>query len=273
MPFLKKIVVVEDDDAVAHLVGASLGDAGYLCMRARDGVEALKLVKQESPDLIILDVLMPKLDGIEVVRRLKADPVEARIPVLMLTALASVDDRVRGLDAGADDYLSKPFNVRELLARCQALVRHNRRERDRSPVTDLPGPATLEDTIAARTDAKQPIALVFVELAGFEHAVEALGWAEGARILAAVGRALREAVTGDDVLAHLGGDDFVLVTTPATAAARSAALVDQATAALRTAAPGVAATARAVVVDASGATTPAQVASLLNRRTPIPPPR
>jgi DNA-binding response OmpR family regulator len=273
MPFLKKIVVVEDDDAVAHLVGASLGDAGFLCIRARDGIEALRLVKQESPDLIILDVLMPKLDGLEVVRRLKADPVEARIPVLMLTALASVDDRVRGLDAGADDYLAKPFNVRELLARCQALVRHNRRERDRSPVTDLPGPATLEDTIAARIQARSPMALVFVELAGFERAVEALGWGEGARILAAVGRALREVVCGDDVLAHLGGDDFVVVTGPAAAAGLSAALVERATETLATAAAGVAATPRAVVVDASTATTPEQVASLLHRRSPIPPPR
>jgi DNA-binding response OmpR family regulator len=268
MPFLKKIVVVEDDDAVAHLVSASLGDAGFLCMRARDGVEALRLVKQESPDLIILDVLMPKLDGLEVVRRLKADPVEARIPVLMLTALAGVDDRVRGLDAGADDYLPKPFNVRELLARCQALVRHNRRERDRSPTTDLPGPATLEDTIAARTAASTPIALVFVELGGFEPLVAATGWAEGVRIVGAVARALREVVAGEDVLTHLGGDDFVVVTAPADAAARSAALVSRATAALVEAAPGAALVPQVVVVDASAATTPAQVAALLNRRTP-----
>src|SRR5262249_34328681 len=135
MPFLKKVVVVEDEDAVAHLIEAALGDAGYLCLRAHDGTEALKLAKREEPDLLVLDILMPKMDGLETVRRLKSDPVQSRIPVLMLTALGSIDDRVRGLGAGADDYLPKPFDVRELLARCQSLVRHNRRERDRSPTT------------------------------------------------------------------------------------------------------------------------------------------
>src|SRR4051812_44365937 len=72
MPFLKKVVVVEDEDAVAHLIAASLGDAGYLCLRARDGEEAIKMAEREDPDLMILDVLMPKMDGIEAVKRLKA---------------------------------------------------------------------------------------------------------------------------------------------------------------------------------------------------------
>src|SRR5262245_50307795 len=98
MPFLKKVLVVEDEDAVAHLIEATLGDAGYLCLRARDGEEGLRLAQREEPDLIVLDVLMPKLDGVETVKRLKADPVQSRIPVLMLTALGAVEDRVRGLE-------------------------------------------------------------------------------------------------------------------------------------------------------------------------------
>ena len=222
MPFLKKLLVVEDEDAVAHLIEAWLGDAGYLCLRARDGEEALATIRKESPDLIILDVLMPKLDGLEVVRRIKADPVLSGVPVLMLTALHSIDDRVRGLDAGADDYLSKPFDMRELLARCQSLLRHNRRERDRSPVTGLPGPQALEAAIAARVESKAPFALVFLELDGFDQFVAEAGWRKGEGVVREVANqlaALAPLGTVDGsrpvVLTHLGGDDFVLVGDPA----------------------------------------------------------
>jgi CheY-like chemotaxis protein len=220
MPFLKKVVVVEDEDAIAHLIEASLGDAGYLCLRARDGEECLKLAKREEPDLLILDILMPKMDGLEAVRRLKADPVHSRIPVLMLTALGSVEDRVRGLGSGADDYLAKPFDMRELLARAQSLVRHNRRERDRSPTTDLPGPGSLDGAISDWLEDDLKFALVFVEIGGFDRFVAENGWLRGQDVVAEVARGLRAAVdeTPGAVLTHLGGDDFAALTSEVTAA-------------------------------------------------------
>ena len=108
---LKKIVVAEDDDAIAHMVSMALGDAGYLCLRARDGDEALRLVKAHDPDLLILDVMMPRVDGLEVARRLKSDVMWSRTPILMLTALSGIDSEVQGLDAGADSYMAKPFDL------------------------------------------------------------------------------------------------------------------------------------------------------------------
>jgi len=213
VPFNKKLVVVEDEDAIAHLVERVLGDAGYLCLRARDGEQALRMVRSEAPDLVILDVLMPKLDGIEVVRRLKSDPILSRAPVLMLTSLASVDDRVRGLDAGADDYLPKPFDLRELVARVQSLLRLSRRERDRSPVTDLPGPGALDDAVEKRLARESRFALLFVELVGFDGLIAEHGWKRGEAVLRQVADGLRAAVEGEAeaLLTHLGGDDFVLV--------------------------------------------------------------
>jgi PleD family two-component response regulator len=226
MPFLKKVVVVEDEDAVAHLVEAALGDAGYLCLRARDGEEALRLAAREAPDLIILDILMPKVDGYEVVRRLKNDPVQSRIPVLMLTALGSVEDRVRGLGAGADDYVPKPFDMRELLARAQALVRHNRRERDRSATTDLPGPAALDGAIADWLEDGEAFALLFADVTGFDRYVGEQGWVKGGELLASLADGLRAAVSGFEsaVLTHLGADDFVILTSAATATALAEAV-------------------------------------------------
>jgi DNA-binding response OmpR family regulator len=213
VPFLKKVVVGEDEDAIAHLIEATLGDAGWLCLRGRNGEEALEMVRQEDPDLLILDVLMPRMDGLETVKRLKADAVLSKVPVLMLTSLSSVDDKVRGLQAGADDYLGKPFDLRELYARAHALVRASRRERDRSPVTDLPGPNALDEAVAAELGRGERFALVFLEIDGFDRLRHTHGWTAGVEVVQAVAAALRGAVAGHAGarLCHLGGDDFAVL--------------------------------------------------------------
>jgi PleD family two-component response regulator len=213
VPFLKKVVVGEDEDAIAHLIEATLGDAGWLCLRGRDGEAALSMVREEDPDLLILDVLMPRMDGLETVKRLKADPVLSKVPVLMLTSLSSVDDKVRGLSAGADDYLGKPFDLRELYARAHALVRASRRERDRSPITDLPGPNALDEAMAQELQRGERFALVFLEIDGFDRLRHAQGWTAGVEVVQAVAAALRTAVAGHAGarLVHLGGDDFAVI--------------------------------------------------------------
>ncbi len=220
MAFLKKVVVGEDDDAIAHLIEMTLGDAGFLCLRARNGEEALLLARTESPDLLVLDVLMPRLDGIQAVRRLKADPIHSRVPVLMLTALSSTEDKVRGLEAGADDYLSKPFDLRELLARARALIRQNRRERDRSATTSLPGSETFEAHLRSRLDEGEDVAVIFVDLEGFGAFMEQNGWRRAEEVVSTYGQALQMAAreVAGAILAHLGGADFAFLTEPSEAA-------------------------------------------------------
>ena len=117
-----KILVVDDERAVRESLRRALELEGYEIALAEDGVEALAVLEDgEDPDAMILDVLMPKMDGLEVCRRLRR--TGNRLPVLMLTARVDVDDRVAGLDAGADDYVTKPFALEELLARVRALLR------------------------------------------------------------------------------------------------------------------------------------------------------
>ncbi len=120
---LKKIVIAEDDDAIAHMVNMALGDAGYLCLRARDGQEAVNLVRTHTPDLLVLDVMMPRMDGIEVTQRLRKDVLLSKTPIMMLTALSDVDNKVKGFEAGADDYIIKPVDPAELRARVQVGAR------------------------------------------------------------------------------------------------------------------------------------------------------
>jgi two-component system response regulator MprA len=115
-----RVLVVEDDEAIADVVRRALRQEGHQVRSAADGVEALAVSEEFVPDLVILDLGLPRLDGVEVSRRLRA---ESDVPILMLTARAEVEDRVEGLDSGADDYLVKPFELAELLARTRALMR------------------------------------------------------------------------------------------------------------------------------------------------------
>jgi two-component system, OmpR family, response regulator MprA len=115
-----RVLVIEDDEEIAEVLRRSLRTEGYDVRTAADGVEALDVAVGFTPDLVVLDLGLPKLDGIEVCRRLRA---EGDVPILMLTARAETEDRVEGLDSGADDYLVKPFERKELLARIRALLR------------------------------------------------------------------------------------------------------------------------------------------------------
>jgi DNA-binding response OmpR family regulator len=212
---LKKIVVAEDDDAIAHMVSMALGDAGFLCLRARDGDDALRLVKAHDPDLLVLDVMMPRVDGLEVARKLKADVMWSRTPILMLTALAGVDSQVQGLEAGADAYMTKPFDLREFNARVKALIRSSRRERDRSPTTDLPGSRAIDDQIEAALKATQATSVLHFDVVGFDAYADVIGFARAEQVVKALGQtiveAARNATGGGGFVGHVGGSDFIAV--------------------------------------------------------------
>ena len=120
------VLVVEDEDALATLLQYNLEKEGYRVVHAADGEEALILVQEELPDLVVLDWMLPKVSGIEVCRRLRQRPESRNLPILMLTARGEESDRVRGLDTGADDYVVKPFAMSELTARIRAVMRRIR---------------------------------------------------------------------------------------------------------------------------------------------------
>lgn len=134
----EKILVVEDELALRETLEYNLSRQGYMVLSASDGIHALELAQTEHPDLILLDVMLPGLDGFEVCRRLRQ---EQNIPVLMLTARADEIDKVVGLEVGADDYLTKPFSMRELLARVKALLRRVRLFREELASRESPAPA------------------------------------------------------------------------------------------------------------------------------------
>jgi DNA-binding response OmpR family regulator len=161
-----RILVVEDEEKLAAVLKRGLEEGGYAVDVAHDGEEGLELAELEPYDLIVLDVMLPKLDGLAVARRLRSQ--RRQMPILMLTARDAVDHRVAGLDSGADDYLVKPFAFRELLARVRALLRRNGPARD--PIMKV---ADLEVDTTTREVRRRgkPVALTGKEYAILEYFV------------------------------------------------------------------------------------------------------
>jgi two-component system alkaline phosphatase synthesis response regulator PhoP len=121
----EKILIVDDEVDALTALKVALESDGYNVIEALDGFEGISKAKSETPDVILLDIMMPGMDGFEVCRRLKSDPQLSSIPVIMLTAKGEVDDKVEGLEMGADDYVTKPFNLKELKARIKSVIRRN----------------------------------------------------------------------------------------------------------------------------------------------------
>lgn len=238
----KKIVIAEDDDAIAHMVGMALGDAGFLCLRAYDGEEALRLVRAHDPDLLVLDWMMPRVDGIEVARRLKSDVMWSRTPILMLTALATVEQQVEGLEAGADAYMTKPFDLREFGARAKALIRATKRERDRNPTTALPGSRAIDEHLAELLKAGTPGAALHIDILAFDGYADAVGFAQAEEAVRGLARIVldlaRSHGDGGAFVGHLGGSDFIAVVALDRAEALAAALVERIRAETPTVFPG-----------------------------------
>jgi two-component system alkaline phosphatase synthesis response regulator PhoP len=133
-PGMKQIYIVEDEKDIVDLLQYNLEKEGYRVLSSLDGVEALKRIPEKSPDLILLDLMLPGADGLTICRTIKGDPKTAHIPVVMLTAKGAESDKIVGLELGADDYITKPFSVKELMARVKAVLRRFEKAGEGSPL-------------------------------------------------------------------------------------------------------------------------------------------
>jgi two-component system, OmpR family, alkaline phosphatase synthesis response regulator PhoP len=163
------ILVAEDDADIADLIAHYVRKAGWEPLVVASGDAALKAALDEPPDVVVLDVMLPGLSGLEVCRALRANPTTALLPVILVTARAEESDRIVGLDIGADDYISKPFSPNELVARIRALVRRTRRVDDgektltfRSLVMDLSRHTVTDDERAVKLTAKEFLLLQYL---------------------------------------------------------------------------------------------------------------
>ncbi len=135
------ILVVDDEPAVVNLLVYNLQKAHYRVLTAADGREALRVVRESKPDLVLLDLMIPEVDGLDVCRELRRD---SALPIIMITARGEETDRVVGLELGADDYVCKPFSVRELMARIKAVLRRGHAQEEKDPGDMLHGPGGFD---------------------------------------------------------------------------------------------------------------------------------
>jgi diguanylate cyclase (GGDEF)-like protein len=214
----ERILVVDDDRDIARFVELNLSLEGFEVDVAHDGARALEMATARPPDLILLDVMMPVVDGVEVVRRLRAQSSTASIPVVMLTAKSLSADKVVGLTAGADDYIVKPFDTLELVARVRTTLRRTADVRSVSPLTGLPGNHRIDIEIATRAQSGLPYAVCHVDLDEFKSFNDAYGFLRGDDLLLVLAGVLQQeasrAADPPAFVGHVGGDDFVVVCTP-----------------------------------------------------------
>jgi diguanylate cyclase (GGDEF)-like protein len=213
-----RILVVDDDPDILQFVEMNLDMEGFETQTAESGRIALEVARERPPDLILLDVMMPELDGLTVLRRLRSSPATSSIPVVLLTAKALAEDRVRGLDLGADDYITKPFDIEELLARVKAVLRRAQQMRDLSPLTGLPGNFRISRELEERVSGGGEFAIVHADLDNFKSFNDHYGFMRGDSVIKYTAQVLLESAeaSGDPevFVGHVGGDDFVAVIDP-----------------------------------------------------------
>jgi diguanylate cyclase (GGDEF)-like protein len=214
----ERILVVDDDPDILQFVRMNLELEGFTADTAEGGRQALDEAKAKPPDLVLLDVMMPEMDGLTVLRRLRQMPATANVPVIILTAKALAEDRVRGLDLGADDYITKPFDLEELVARVRTVLRRAQQMRDLSPLTGLPGNFRIARELETRVDDGDPFAIVHADLDNFKAFNDHYGFMRGDAVIKFAAQALlgaaQECGDPDAFVGHVGGDDFVAVINP-----------------------------------------------------------
>ncbi|WP_129630632.1 response regulator [Candidatus Oscillochloris fontis] len=211
------ILIVEDEPDIAYLIAAQFSSEGYMTTVVSSGAEALRIVRKQQFDLILLDLLLPDIDGFTVLGGLRVQPETQLTPIILLSAINSPADKVRGLQLGADDYITKPFSDVELNARVQAAMRRSEREGGANPSTRLPGNIAIERAISQRIEQRDPpFAVCYCDLDNFKAYNDTYGFLKGDAVIQRTAQILLDAVrefgNPDDFVGHIGGDDFVVIT-------------------------------------------------------------
>ncbi|MFA5059399.1 MAG: response regulator [Candidatus Omnitrophota bacterium] len=209
-----RILTVDDDPDILDVLKLTLSER-YEVFQAQNGQEGLDLARAKSPNLVICDYKMPIMDGFQFCQSLKKDILMQHIPIIMLTGKGEVKDKVGGINAGADDYMVKPFEPEELLARIHMLLRRTERSLDANPLSHLPGNVSIMEEFQKRIDSNTNFAVGYADLDKFKAYNDKYGFEHGDSVIRETARVLIKAVREkggmDAFLGHVGGDDFVFV--------------------------------------------------------------
>jgi diguanylate cyclase (GGDEF)-like protein len=213
-----KILIVDDDPDILDVLEITLLDENYEILKAMEGQEAILIIKSKPLDLVLLDYAMPKMNGREVCQEVKKDILLRHLPIIMVTGKGEVSDKVGGIDAGADDYIVKPFEPKELLARIRMVLRRAAIDLEANPLTRLPGNVSILNELSRRIESKALFAVCYLDLDKFKAYNDKYGFEHGDEVIRETARILIQTThqmgNPNDFIGHIGGDDFVIVTAP-----------------------------------------------------------
>jgi PleD family two-component response regulator len=227
----ERILIIDDDTDVVRFVTSHLELEGYATKSAATQEDGLAIGLENPPDLVLLDLRLGDGAGFDLLLSFRTSPATANVPLVLMTAESSIEDIVCGLDAGADDYITKPFAVEELSARVRAVLRRSKAMRDLSPLTGLPGNFRIAEELERRINAGGPVAVIHGDLDNFKAYNDHYGFMRGDNVIKFTANTLIEAATatGDPncFIGHVGGDDFIIVMDPMHAEAFCEQVVDR----------------------------------------------
>lgn len=212
------VLIVEDSQTLRQMMKMTLEERGYTILEAPDGITALTVLAEHTPDAIVLDINLPDIDGFELCKRMKAEPRSRNIPVLMATGLGKSGFEIMAIESGADDFIAKPVDPLVLDARIEMVVRRMRRERFANALTGLPSNALTEERLGFMIARHKPFAVSFVDIDQFKAFNRRYGHARGDMLLRHLAEIIFESLTfsgcKDPFVGHVGADDFIFVSEP-----------------------------------------------------------
>jgi diguanylate cyclase (GGDEF)-like protein len=211
-----RVLMADDQTELLMLMKEMVQDAGFEVFTASDGAEALKAVFETNPDIIVLDYNMPRKNGLEVAQDLKNNPLFAHIPIMIVTAFGEKSAKLKGLGMGIDDYLIKPVDADELIARIRMILKRNRQVLDTNPLSKLPGNPSIQARVEREIQRGKEFAVLYLDLNNFKAFNDTYGFEAGDRVLKATANLLVKLTiqneNSEDFIGHIGGDDFIVVT-------------------------------------------------------------
>lgn len=214
---MTSILVVEGEGMITSLLKEALGVKEYQTVMVLNGEDAAQFALREIPHLIIIDSMLPALNGYELIRRLRDHPKSMHIPIIVVSSRNSAADKIRAFELGVDSYITRPFDENELLAHVRRQLRRVQ-QNSLSPLTQLPGGLQLEKAIDYKLNGMDPWSILYVDLDNFKAFNDVYGFLAGNTMILLVSRICQDVVyeygNSDDFVGHIGGDDFLIVTTP-----------------------------------------------------------
>lgn len=211
-----KVLLADDQIELLFLVKESIENAGFMVVTAVDGNEAIEKTYQTNPDVLVLDYDMPQKNGLEVASILKNNPIYSHIPIIIVTAKTDKQTKIKGLLMGIDDYLTKPVDTDELIARLKMIIKRNKQVLDSNPLSKLPGNPSIQARIEKAIEKGEKFAVLYVDLNNFKAYNDVYGFEAGDNVIKTVANILVNTVmptpNSGDFIGHIGGDDFIVIT-------------------------------------------------------------